>query len=205
MALSKKREPKRKVARIGLFGGTFDPPHIGHLIIAQQALAQLKLDRVIFVPASTPPHKRKKAFTKPVDRLKMVRLAVRGAGQFRVTDIEIRRKGVSYTVDTVKEIHRRNKKTELFLIIGSDNFAEFQSWKSYDEILKLAKLAVYARFDKEGKHDLRKRQVHWLQGILLDISSSEIRNAVRRNQSVRHLLPAAVERYIESHKLYHRV
>ena len=195
-----------KKKRIGIFGGTFDPPHVGHLVIAERARTQLRLDRVLFIPAFVPPHKRKNSFAKPPQRLQMMRLAARGNPAFQVSDIEVQRKGVSYTVDTVKEIRRRYPDAELFLIIGADNYAEFKSWKSYREILQLARLVIYARSQKRNERPSQhlKSKVRSLQGELLDISSSEIRTAVRQKQSIRYLVPALVERYIASKKLYRR-
>lgn len=192
--------------RIGIFGGTFDPPHIGHLIIADQARAQLKLDRVLFVPAFIPPHKRRRASAKPADRLKMAKLAVRGNTAFAVSDLELRREGVSYTIDTVREIRQRFPSAAIFLIVGEDNWGEFPTWKSYQEILRLAKVVVYPRRHRRLKRlpQLPTARVHFLPGVLVEISSSEIRQLVRQKGSIRYLVPAEVERYIVTRKLYRR-
>lgn len=192
--------------RIGIFGGTFDPPHIGHLIIAEQARTQLKLDRVLFIPAYRPPHKRGRASAAPLHRLKMVRLAVRGNNRFAVSDMELRRKGISYTIDTVQEIRRRNPEAKIFLILGSDNLVEFHTWKSYRELVALTNLVIYPRGQYRGQRPsrLRKARIHFLRGMLLDISSSALRQLVRTKNSIRYLVPAEVERYIVSRKLYRR-
>lgn len=134
----------------------------------------------------------------------MVKLAVQGNEVFRVSDVEIRRKGVSYTVDSLKLLHRKNPRAELFLIIGSDNLSEFHTWKSYREITNMAKLVVYPRSQGRQKQSSRsiRSKVLFLKGILLDISSSDIRRIVRQKGSIRYLVPAHVEQYIRSRHLY---
>ncbi len=192
--------------RIGIFGGTFDPPHIGHLIIAEHARVQFKLDRVVFIPAYRPPHKAGRASTAPQHRLNMVRRAIRGNPWFKVSDIELKRKGVSYTIDTIRAVHRRFPDASMFLILGSDNLSEFHTWKSYDELLALTRLLVYAR--GHGRllrpSRLRRARISFVRGLLLDISSSAIRQLIRSRHSIRYLVPADVERYIISRKLYRR-
>lgn len=192
--------------RIGIFGGTFDPPHIGHLIIAERARVQLQLDRVFFVPAYLPPHKRGRASATPSDRLKMVQLAVRGNAGFAVSDVELKRKGISYTIDTVKEMRRNYPGAEIYLILGSDNLLDFHTWKSYRELLGLTRLIVYPRGQRRMQRpsQLRKARIHFLRGMLFDISSSAIRQLVRTKSSIRYLVSAEVERYIVSRKLYRR-
>ncbi|HEX9828875.1 MAG TPA: nicotinate-nucleotide adenylyltransferase [Bacteroidota bacterium] len=193
--------------RIGLFGGTFDPPHVGHLMIAEQARVQVRLDRVIFIPAFVPPHKRKQSSTKPEHRLRMTKLAVRGNRAFSVSDIEIRRGGVSYTIDTVNEYRRRFPRAELFLIIGTDNLRDFKKWKSYKEILRHANILVYPRSVRLTRtlETLEKGKVLVLRAELLDISSSSLRAAVRKKRSIRYVVPNAVKSYIESKRLYRTI
>ena len=190
--------------RIGLFGGTFDPPHIGHLMIAEQARVHKRLDQVIFIPAYVPPHKRKQSSAKPEHRLRMTKLAVRDNRAFSVSDIEIRRGGVSYTIDTVNEYRRRFPRAELFLIIGTDNLRDFKKWKSYKEILRHAKILAYPRAGRSAPNlrTLRKGKVSILQAELLDISSSAVRTAARKKRSLRYVVPDAVKSYIESKRLY---
>jgi nicotinate-nucleotide adenylyltransferase len=193
--------------RIGIFGGTFDPPHIGHLIIAEHARVQFKLDRVVFIPAYRPPHKAGRASTAPQHRLNMVRQAIRGNPWFKVSDIELKRKGVSYTIDTVRAVHRRYPDASIFLILGSDNLSEFHTWKSYDELLALTRLLVYPRGHGRLRRPsrLRRARISFVRGMLLDISSSAIRQLIRSRHSIRYLVPADVERYIISRKLYRRL
>ena len=189
--------------RIGIFGGSFDPPHIGHLIIAQLAREQLSLDEVLFVPAFVPPHKPGGYASTAADRLNMIRLAVRGNPLFHASDVEIRRKGISYTVDTITAFKRRYRGGKLFLIIGGDSLKQFWSWRSPDKILTNASLAVYARsgYELPAKGHAGVR-VHRLAGPLLQISSTDIRKRMASGKSLRYFVPEAVRSYIRSHRLY---
>ena len=196
----KTRNPLR---RIGIFGGSFDPPHSGHLILAQSALNQLRLDKVIFLPAYRAPHKRGKRPTSAASRFRMSQLAVSGNARFEVSDIEIRRKGVSYTHKTVAQISRDYPEAKLFLIIGGDNFAQFHTWKMPDEILRLASLAVYRRSGEVHTQPRRfSKNILLLRGPLVNISSSEIRSRVEMGKTIRYLVPEKVRKFIASRKLY---
>jgi len=188
------------VKRIGLFGGTFDPPHIGHLIIAETAWEQLGLERIYFVPAYIPPHKRGKKCTPVSHRLAMIQLALRGNRHFDMLDCEVKRRGVSYTIDTLREIKEQYCGYEFFFILGSDNLQQFHTWKNPDEIMKLAHLVVYER----PNIPIHKKYSSAIQlcGPLLDISSTDIRAKVTKQQSIRYLVPKAVEQYICKHRLY---
>ncbi len=194
-----------KNLRIGVFGGTFDPPHIGHLIIAEQACEQLHLNRVLFVPAYVPPHKKNKATASPQQRLAMVKLALAGSTRFSVSTIEIRRGGISYTVDTLRELHGMHPGAKLFLLVGGDNYAGFRTWKSIGEIVRLASIVVYRR-NSEKEHASRPllKRVKCLKGAYLDVSSTLIREKVKRGESIRYLLPEKVERYIRHNGMYRR-
>lgn len=191
--------------RIGIFGGSFDPPHIGHLVIAKAAMRQLRLDRVLFVPASVPPHKRGGTSASPRERLAMVRLALKGNSHFAVSDLEIKRKGISFTAVTLKALQRRFPNAEFCLLVGSDNAKHFHTWKSPDEIARYASIAIYKR--KRGGV-LRKKyraKVFRLKGPVLDISSSGIRKMIAEHRPVRRLLPPTVLRFIVSKHLYKRI
>ena len=197
---------KRRVThalRIAIFGGTFDPPHIGHLIVAEQAREQLDLDRVIFIPAFVPPHKKHGAIANPRERLTMTRLATKGSKAFFVSSMEVQRKGVSYTIDTVRELRNQYPDAEIFLIMGGDNFKLIETWKSSQEILRIVKIAIYRR-SNHGRKRLRKphKGVVELKGVFLDISSTIIRQRVHRGESIRYLVPAEVHSYIRANKLY---
>ncbi len=186
--------------RIGILGGTFNPIHYGHLILGEQVLVQLKLDRVIFVPTFIPPHKSNKDVIGSKDRLNMIKLAVSGNGHFTVSDLEISREGMSYTVDTLRQIKRKYPSGELFFICGSDLVSEIPKWKDVGEIYKLAKFVLAKRpgFGKRlsGKPFLK------IDVAQVDISSSLIRALVKRDRSIRYLTPANVVRYIEKRGLY---
>jgi nicotinate-nucleotide adenylyltransferase len=196
---SSTRHPKR----IGIFGGSFDPPHMGHLIIAERATDQLRLDVTFFVPAFLPPHKLRRKTTPPEQRLAMLRRAIRGNRRFRISELELRRKGISFTVDTLRTMKRRFPKSTLYLIIGSDNLELFETWKEPEHILKLARLVVYPRrtSPRTGRVTRTLRLIQ-LKGPILDISSSDLRRLVRTGASIRYLVPHDVELYIASHRLY---
>ena len=195
----------KRVKRIGIFGGSFDPPHIGHLIIAEVARQKLRLEKVVFVPAYVPPHKKGKHAATASDRFRMTKLAVRMNPHFSVSDLEIRRKGISYTVDTVRSFKRRYPASELFLIIGGDSLRQFWTWRSPQEILSLASLAVYSR-QGYRRHSRTKShtRVHYVAGPLLEISSTEIRNRIGKDRSIQYLVPDRVRAFITRRKLYRR-
>jgi nicotinate-nucleotide adenylyltransferase len=188
--------------RIGIFGGTFDPPHKGHIAIAEQAKKQLGLDYVYFIPAYIPPHKYQHSSTSAQHRMKMMKLAVSGRKEFKVSTIELRRRGISYTIDTLKAFKRRFPKAELVLIIGADNLAQFNSWKSPKTILQLASLAVYKR--NGFSLSLKDSAIDFilLKGRMLRVSSTEIRNRIEIGFSIRALVPNPIVLYIKRHSLY---
>lgn len=186
--------------KIGILGGTFNPIHFGHLILGEQVLWQLRLDKVIFIPTFMPPHKSNKDIISASHRLKMIQLAVRENRHFLVSDTEIKRKGKSYTVDTLREIKRQYPRAKLFFICGSDLVNEIPTWKNVDEIYKLAKF-VLAKRPGFGKR-LSGRNFLKIDVAQVDISSSLIRQLVREGRSVRYLLPQNVREYIVKNKLY---
>ena len=191
------------MSRIGVFGGTFDPPHVGHLIIAEQACGQLNLDKILFVPAHIPPHKKAGASASPRQRFAMVQKAIAHSSNFDVTSLELRRKGISYTIDTLEELHVLYTNAKLYLIVGGDNFAGFTTWKSVDDILNQATIVVYKRnWDTRVLKSGKSGRVIHLDGAALDISSTMIRDRVRRGESIRFLVPSVVEKYIQRNKLY---
>lgn len=191
------------VSRIGIFGGTFDPPHVGHLTIALEALRQLSLEKVLFIPAYVPPHKKRGGRANPLQRLRMVKRAIAGNPKFEVTELEIRRKGISYTIDTLRELRLQYRDAKFFLIVGGDNFASFKTWKSVNAILKMASIVVYERnaIDKRSRMTRLRKVIH-LRGALLGISSTMIREHVKRGESIRFLVSESVRRFIGKNKLY---
>lgn len=194
--------------RIGVLGGSFDPPHLGHLALAEWARVQLSLEQVLFVPAGDPPHKSRASLTPARQRLAMTRLAVRGNPAFEVRDLEMRRKGVSYTVDTVRELAAEAPRARLVLLMGADMFATFGTWRSPDEILEHAQLAVAlrpgARRARAGRWAHVGHGVTFLDNPGLEVSSTTLRDRARAGLSLRYLVPDAVARHVEKHALYRR-
>jgi len=189
-----------KTMKIGILGGTFDPIHYGHLILGEQVQVQLGLDRVLFVPTYRPPHKDSRRILAAPHRLKMATLAVRGNRRFVVSDIEVRRRGTSYTVDTLRAIKKRYPGARLYFICGSDLVSEIPTWKDVEEIHRLARF-VLAKRPGYGRR-LSGRHYRKIRVAQVDISSSSIRRLVRQGRSVKYLTPESVVRYIQRHRLY---
>jgi len=189
--------------RIGVFGGTFDPPHVGHLLLAADACDALSLDRLIFVPAGAQPFKfETPAVATPENRLEMVSLAAGDDPRYAVEDTEIRREGLSYTVDTLEEIARNNPRAELFLLIGEDTLSGFSGWKQPQRIRELATLAVMQRTGSSDSTEPRAKGVLAMSTRRVDVSSTEIRKRLADGKSIRGFVPDPVERYIASRGLY---
>ncbi|MCI0436110.1 MAG: nicotinate-nucleotide adenylyltransferase [Gemmatimonadetes bacterium] len=184
---------------MGLFGGTFDPPHAGHLIAAQDAIASLGLDRVVFIPAAVPPHKREHALTPAEVRAAMVKAAIAGDARFALDDIELQRSGPSYTVDTLIAYGSRHPGASLFLLMGVDQYAEMHTWRRPDEIRRLATLAV---LDRAGEPVTPGPGVVRVPVTRIDISSTGIRERVRQRRPIRYLVPDAVGALIDAQRLY---
>jgi nicotinate-nucleotide adenylyltransferase len=191
-----------KHPRIGIFGGTFDPPHNGHLAIARQALKQFHLRTVFFVPAYVPPHKQNKNSTSPQHRLSMVRYAVKGNARFKVSAIELKRGGVSYTVDTLAAFKKRFPRAEFVLIIGADNLLQFHRWKDPARIAELAHVAVYRRMGYRLPRQKDAIAFERIKGQLFKVSSTEVRSRIMRGKSAALMLPTNVLRYIQRHGLF---
>jgi len=198
--------------RLGLFGGTFDPPHFGHLVVAQDAVERLALDRLLFVVAGLPPHKVGQRLSPPELRLEMVRAAVAGNPAFGVSAVEMERHGPTYTVDTLRTLREMHPKTELFFLLGTDQLAEFHEWREPEDIVSLATLVAMAR---EGAAvdpvstmilpaDLKVDFVR-IPVTRLDVSSTDIRSRVQEGRSVRYLVPPEVHRIMEDHGLYRSI
>lgn len=191
--------------KIGIYGGTFNPVHYGHLINVESVRDKYKLDSVIFIPAKKPVHKEMNFYVSPEDRLAMVRLAVAGNQYFTVSDMEITRDAASYTIYTIEALEKLNPDAELFLIIGSDSFNELDTWKDYAEIIRRVMIIVMQR---PGNIELRKDIlsqgdrffIH--ENPLIGISSSGIRDRVRSGNSVKYMTPDSVIDYINSKGLY---
>jgi len=185
--------------RLGLLGGSFNPIHHGHLITATRAAEALRLDRVIFIPAAISPLKRSADLAPDRDRWALLRLAIRGNPRFQASDVELRRGGVSYTVETLREF-RRTTKARLFWILGTDAARQLPRWKALDEVRRLAEFAIVTRPGENVSRSMAKD--HIVRAPLLEISSSELRDRVRKGLSLRYLVPDAVAAYIRRKGLY---
>jgi len=202
-----------RTRRIGILGGTFDPPHVGHLWLAALAAESMSLERVLFMPASQPPHKRQRGMTGAADRLLMTRVAIEGDPAFELTAIEMERPGPSYTIDSVDELERLcGPDAQLFLIMAADSFAEIGTWREPHRLLERIEWVVGPRpgspmpasaelAERFGPHAER---IHLLSGPSLDVSSSEIRRRVAAGETIRYLVPRRVDELIAARGLYRR-
>lgn len=211
--------------RIGLFGGSFNPIHFGHLRGAEEVREALALDLVYFIPAASPPHKPGAVLAPADHRLRMVQLATKGNRHFMVSDVEIRRSGRSYTIDTLRHfIATMRGRPELFLLMGGDQFAELETWKDCDEITRLCNIVVHTRnsapsagaadpplavLNRLGYALSNSHYVHpsgynlfFVPTTFLPISASLIRKILSERKSIRYLLPSDVVDYIQHHGLY---
>lgn len=194
--------------RIGLMGGTFDPVHLGHLLIAELARAEFGLDRVIWVPAGDPPHKQGRAITPQEHRYAMVLLATASNPHFEVSRLELEREGPSYTYTTVSHYHQEEPDTELFFISGADAVLEILTWYRNQDLVSMCRFIAVTR----PGYDLNRLGSVLPEGYMariqaitapgVDISSTDLRQRIRAGQPVRYMVPAAVETYLRKHRLY---
>jgi nicotinate-nucleotide adenylyltransferase len=187
--------------RIGILGGSFDPIHFGHLLMAQSALEALKLERVFFVPTFCSPFKSGHKMPSSDKRLAMVKAAIKGNDAFAIYTGELRRAGVSYTIDTLKELKKLHPGAKFYLLMGADNLKSFHRWKDTKGILASASLVTLNRpgFDKASP---KKWPYQKINMPAVDISSSDIRNRLKSKKSIWYLTPKNVIRYISRHRLY---
>jgi nicotinate-nucleotide adenylyltransferase len=195
--------------RLGIFGGTFNPPHLGHLVCAQEAYLQLGLDRVMLMPARIPPHKAVDDEPGAEHRLELCRRAVDGDERFTVSDLEMRRDGPSYTVDTLEELHSQDPDTEMFLIVGGDVAAGLPRWHEPERVLSLATPAIAKRRGtprpaiEEALGTLRGgERACFFRMPSISFSSTMVRDRVRSGQSIRYIVPDGVASYINETGLY---
>jgi nicotinate-nucleotide adenylyltransferase len=186
--------------KIGILGGTFNPIHIGHLILAEEVREKLLLDKVIFVPTYIPPHKQNSDVAAATERMRMVKAAIKGNMFLKASDIEIKRKGPSYTVDTVRALNKKFPGDEMYFIAGSDLLKYLDEWKDFQELLGLVKFVVATRpgYPLEKIPSYVKR----VQIRAVDVSAFEIRRCIKEFKSFRYLVPEAVFEYINKKKLY---
>lgn len=199
------------MSSFGILGGTFDPVHFGHLVLAEKAREAFNLQKVIFVPAAIPPHKIGEVVTSAENRLKMVEIAIRDHPYFQVSTVELEREGPSYSIDTIRQLKAQGYGSETALIMGFDSLLELHSWKNYQEILAEAKIITafrpgfpilktaedWPKFLQPYHH-----QILVLEAPLLDISSTWLRIELMYDRSIRYLVPEAVREYISQNKLY---
>ncbi len=195
--------PYLKRPRWGILGGTFNPVHLGHLIVAEWMLDALQLNKVLFVPNYRHPFQKHKEITTPRRRLKMLELATDDYPDFEVSTLELDRGDISYTIDTLRYMRDNNPDTELFYLIGEDNVPEFDRWKEPRNILALATVVVYRRkLNTTNQTPDESTPFMYMDTPIIEISSSQIRERIRQNKSCRSLLPPGVYQYIREHRLY---
>ena len=217
----------KKLRRVGVFGGTFNPIHLGHLRAAEEIREILSLNRIIFIPSSIPPHKKSTELPKSMHRLRMVELATNGNSLFDVSEFEIKKKGISYTIDTLKYFKKYFPEYELFFLLGTELFSEIDTWKEFINLFDLANFSVIKRPGYYGSvfsmiplalqdkfHYYRERNhttfyindklnlICFVEIAGLQISSSQIREFIRKGKSIKYMVPDEVESYIISNKLY---
>jgi nicotinate-nucleotide adenylyltransferase len=200
--------------RVGVFGGTFDPVHYGHLLLAETCREQCRLDHVLFLPAAIPPHKQRWQLTPAQGRLEMLALAIAGHDAFAICEMEIQRGGVTYTVDTLTDLRAQRPPDDLFFLMGADSLRDLPTWRNAPRICELAVPVVVRRRDTPEPDfgtlaglvsELRLQEIrrHQVQMPLVEFSSTAIRQAVAAGRTIRYQTPRAVEKYIETHGLYH--
>jgi nicotinate-nucleotide adenylyltransferase len=197
--------------RLGVFGGTFDPVHWGHLLMAEQCREECRLDQVWLLPAGSPPHKMGAEISTGKQRAEMLEFAAAGHQAFLINRMELSREGKSYTVDTLRQLHEERPEDELFFIIGADSLSDLPTWREPERIVELATILAVNRGDRPlpsreqlvqhlGEKIASRVELVRMPGI--DLSSTDIRRRVREGKSIRYMVPRAVEVYIAEHGLY---
>lgn len=213
MAAAAEESPATSPRQIGVLGGTFDPPHLGHLWLATLAADAIGLDRVLFMPAAHPPHKIGQPITRATDRLLMTRLAIAGDAALELCPIELERPGPSYTIDSVAELERLyGPASRLVLIMAADTLEQIDTWREPDRLLERIEwvvgprsgVSVPDRSGLEARFGTNAARIHLLTGPSLDVSSSEIRRRVAAGHAIRYLVPRGVEELIAERGLYRR-
>jgi nicotinate-nucleotide adenylyltransferase len=191
--------------RVGIFGGTFDPIHNGHLQVAEDVRKSLKMEKILFVPSYLPPHKMGKKVTEAKLRFEMVSLALEEHPHFKISEFEFQKEGISYTVETLNALKKSNPDAELFLIMGVDQLLEMDSWKEPDKIFQMSSVVVIGRpgYRREEIENLDwHSKILWVDVTPVEISSSLIRKKVQQGESVQGLVPKQVEELIIEKGLY---
>ncbi|MCV0403369.1 MAG: nicotinate-nucleotide adenylyltransferase [Chloroflexi bacterium] len=201
-----------RAGRIGVFGGTFDPPHVGHLWLAAMAADAVGLDRVLFMPAAQPPHKGERLVTRAADRLLMTRLAIDGDPAFELSGLEMERPGPSYTIDSIVDLKRLHPDDELLLVMAADSLEQIDTWREPDRLLDEVRWIVGPRPGTKPpdparlaeRFGERASRIELLNGPALDVSASEIRRRVAAGETIRYLVPRDVEEMIIERGMYRR-
>lgn len=201
----------KKWKKIGIVGGSYNPIHSAHLIIAENFKEQLNLDLVLLIPSNISPNKAalQNQYIDSIHRLNMVKLACRSNKYFRVDDIEIQRSGISYTIDTIKYLRGKYLNAELYLLVGEDQAEKFNQWMKWEEILKLTQLCIACR-DLDSNNKVLVNEIFeavnykpiWIKSPLIDISSTNIRNRLKKGETIRYQVPNSVFNYIDKNCLY---
>lgn len=194
--------------KTGILGGTFNPIHNGHLIIAEQSRQKFVLDRVLFIPCNIPYHKKSFELEPAEHRLAMVKLAVKGNPSFKVSDMEIKRGGLSYSINTIKQLKKiYTANTEFYFILGADSLPELSLWREIGTLMRLCRFIVVTRpgFSRSALKQPLLSRILSFTSPLIDISSTKIRRYLKKGQSVKYLVPESVEKHIKKHRLYKTV
>ena len=195
-----------KIQKIGLFGGTFDPIHIGHLVVAESVLNELSLDNIYFIPAHKHALKSNKKITSPEIRLELLKTALKDFSYFAISDIELKSSNVSFTIDTLKnfKVYEKLSNVELFYIIGFDNLSELHLWKDNEKIMEMAQFVVLTRQGSRDEHLINKYKNRIIvpKSPQIDISSTLIRQRIKENKLWKSMVTPAVQKYIIRHNLY---
>lgn len=197
--------------KIGIMGGTFDPIHNGHLIVAEYARTSLNLDKIIFMPSGKHPFKDNREITQPDKRMDMVSLAIESNPYFEISSIEIQRMGTTYTIDTILSLKENYKYDDMYFIIGTDIIMEIEKWKEFNKLINICSFALMSRVGEYGQDavdklkDLRSKykiRIEEVKAPIIEISSTEIRQRIKDKISIKYLVPELVENYIFEHNLY---
>lgn len=196
-----------KKIKVGIMGGTFDPVHNGHLIIAENVRNEFSLDKILFIPSARPPHKENNLISPAIDRYNMVNLSIASNEHFFSSTVEIDREGQTYTIDTLKQLKEQNEEYELYFIIGQDAMKLIHTWKDYEMLFDYANFIVVSRMSYDP-NDIKMANPNHLKKIqfadtpVIEISSTEIRHKVRQKESIKYMVDQLVEKYIYKEKLY---
>lgn len=201
-------------SRVGILGGTFNPIHNGHLLLAENAFDTFKLNKVLFMPTGDPPHKDNKIIVSKERRLRMIELAIEDNHHFDVSTIEMDRLGTTYTIDTLNYLKEQNPNYKYYFIIGADTLEQLLNWKNYSNVFNLCEFIVAQRdhYVKKNilniKKDLENNndaKIHWLPMPKIDLSSSEIRKRINQGNTIKYMVPKDIEHYIYLNNLYKKL